>query len=536
MIRKIHLKNFTVHEDLEVELDEAGLLVVRGKNGAGKTACIEAIAWALWGKTIRGTAPYSDDKSCEVYLEAGDFSIKRTRDKGKTTVSYTYKGEDFEFQTASKAKESIEAIAGTYEVWRQTCVLTSVDTSQFTCSPDKDRKAILESILDLGQFDVALKACTQDLARLANEASDTEYSIKSLASGIAAEQRIIDGADREIKEYTKYRQASEVLAEGKPVKAKLEVLEKEIVEAEGEISVLAQEEAEHAKVVAVAKDRKAQADKKLARLGDKVCPVCEQEVSDSVREHFAFHEKVPGPFPKRDLLDRLRAELSAKKAKYRKLESQLSELRAELKTAKSIDELRQNSESRRDEAAAKICELQISCDKSQAILESLQKEQKILEFTKKALGHKGIRALVLDGALSAIEVLTNQWLEVLSEGKISVKFTSYSETKSGSVTNNIGIDVLGAGGGRGYRAASLGERRRIDIAILLALSQFKKIESPISGTYLMDEVFDSIDETGITKICEMLETISREHQVVVITHEQNIFDDTEHKTLTLGEN
>jgi len=53
MITSVKLHNFLSHKDTELSFDN-GVTVFIGENGAGKSSIIEAITFALFGKTTRG--------------------------------------------------------------------------------------------------------------------------------------------------------------------------------------------------------------------------------------------------------------------------------------------------------------------------------------------------------------------------------------------------------------------------------------------------------------------------------------------------
>jgi DNA repair exonuclease SbcCD ATPase subunit len=71
---------------------------------------------------------------------------------------------------------------------------------------------------------------------------------------------------------------------------------------------------------------------------------------------------------------------------------------------------------------------------------------------------------------------------------------------------------------RPYEALSGGQRRRVDIALLLSLSQL----SPSAGTLYFDEAFDTLDKQGIDAVCELLADFGEERCVVVISHNEDL--------------
>jgi len=102
---------------------------------------------------------------------------------------------------------------------------------------------------------------------------------------------------------------------------------------------------------------------------------------------------------------------------------------------------------------------------------------------------------------------------------VSLQLSPYTERKSGVVSDSISIKVSGVGGGRGYKAASGGERRRIDAALLLALAEVSSAAAgQAPGTLWMDEVFDALDEEGVDAVSDVLAELAEERAVVLITH------------------
>jgi DNA repair exonuclease SbcCD ATPase subunit len=71
---------------------------------------------------------------------------------------------------------------------------------------------------------------------------------------------------------------------------------------------------------------------------------------------------------------------------------------------------------------------------------------------------------------------------------------------------------------RPYEAMSGGQRRRVDIALLLSLSQL----APSAGTLYFDEAFDTLDQQGIEAVCELLADFGQERCVVVISHNEEL--------------
>jgi DNA repair exonuclease SbcCD ATPase subunit len=135
------------------------------------------------------------------------------------------------------------------------------------------------------------------------------------------------------------------------------------------------------------------------------------------------------------------------------------------------------------------------------------------------LGLRGVRSQVLAKALPGVEAAANAWLSRVAGGDVSLSLSATSELKGGGEVEKIGLSLKGLAGGHGYRAASGGQRRRVDVALLLALADIAgAARARAPETLWMDEIFDCLDEDGTTAVAGLLEELSRNRTVLVITH------------------
>jgi len=76
-----------------------------------------------------------------------------------------------------------------------------------------------------------------------------------------------------------------------------------------------------------------------------------------------------------------------------------------------------------------------------------------------------------------------------------------------------------------YNACSAGDKRRIDVAILLSLQSIVAQRSASSSNLVVfDELFDSLDNVGIERVINLLHEEAREKMVFVISHIQELAD------------
>jgi exonuclease SbcC len=168
---KLSMRNFMCYGDQVSSLDFSGihLACLAGDNGHGKSAIIDAITWALWGKA---RAPRDDQlihlgaRDMEVDFEflLGDdhYRVLRQRQrngaKGHTTLEFQIlDDEQFRSLTGNSTRQTQAAITKTlhmdYETFINSACLLQGRADEFTSHPPAERKRILGEILDLSHYD-----------------------------------------------------------------------------------------------------------------------------------------------------------------------------------------------------------------------------------------------------------------------------------------------------------------------------------------------------------------------------------------------
>ena len=144
-----------------------------------------------------------------------------------------------------------------------------------------------------------------------------------------------------------------------------------------------------------------------------------------------------------------------------------------------------------------------------------------------AFGKDGVPALLIEQALPQIETRTNQILERLSGGEMSVRFITQREYKASSREDKketLEIQIQDQSGVRDYEMYSGGESFRIDFAIRLALSHILAQRAGARlQTLVIDEGFGSQDNLGRQRLIEAINLIKDDFEkILVITHVDEI--------------
>lgn len=526
-VQSVTLRNFMRHDDTQLALPSRGVVLVTGPNGHGKSSIIEAVSYGCWGRTLRGTDPLQAGATKGAVTVATDqVEVRRGRVGKKQAFEWNKLGENpIAYATNTKAQDALEEVVGSFDTWRRCYVFSSQDSAAFTLATDAERKRLLESLLGLDRFDPALTACREDLRAAQSAKLKAEGDVARLQASLAAEQQRVADATEALSLTGPLVDPDALKAEIKALGDKLKAVEDDLAEVSGKLAYLAHAGAAH-------KAHAQEIQRRLAELASANCPTCEQAIPQALRDRLAQEvaqaqaaadQEIAHAAAEREELLAEQDELAAEKRVLgdRRM-TKLADYRAALGRAQ------QQAHQQRilAEATGRVNTLLSDLQAAQDALADAEGKVVLLGAVEKVLGLKGVRAHVLVSALAGLETVANTWLARIAAAGLKLRLTPYQEKTTGGVRDSLALEVEGAGGGHGYKAASGGERRRIDIAILLALAEVARAAAGADpGTLWADEVFDALDSAGIADVAAVLAELAEDRCVVVISHNPELAEE-----------
>ncbi len=184
---KLNLKNFMCYRDNVPTLDMESFRVacLCGDNGHGKTALLDAMTWALWGKARARSQELVHQGQQDMVVEL-EFLAREQRHRVSRRYSLSRSGQGntilehhvasangFREVTGNSLRDTevqiSELLHMDYETFVNTAFLLQGQADRFTTSTPAKRKELLAEVLDLSYYQ-AMEERAKDRARVAQDA------------------------------------------------------------------------------------------------------------------------------------------------------------------------------------------------------------------------------------------------------------------------------------------------------------------------------------------------------------------------------
>lgn len=635
---KIKAKNFLSFKELELDLDNRGLILLTGKNlddksgtfdknGIGKSSLVASIFYALFGETPDGRSADAiinkDAKksaSVELTLEVSGNTYVITRGRKKNVLSITLNGEPMEFSTMKETQANIEQIIGIpEEVFRTTLFFDGHYTTPFSEMTDKQKKEFLSAIVDLSVYSKAHDKTKEEIKETKAEIASVESNI-TIASesskrelenvarlrttkeqyehNLATAQTTLDNYDDQnyqmlSKNLLEATKELEEVSSYKTTNTAQNALREALTASQRVSSELAELQSKKRELVAHVENLKSIMKSKMdmvkqyeqlnqsAYTKDNLVASYNYGVNGSPVE--AIDTIIPSGATNLETVAKLKEELANLIAEYKGIDTSIYDnpimeaMAKQEDTRQTVQQLQEEANKeiednntlnsryqlannkvnqikekiRNEEQAKNNLEAQvasaksslelvnqqlasygdITTDNAESVIEDLQvKKQTLatklvnLEKVLGAFSDKGIKSHVLDLVTPTLNEGVNKYLGTLTGGAINVEFSTQSKKADGTLSDKFDISVTYNGDVMSYNALSSGEKRRVDVAISLAL-QDMVIQRYGADVNLLayDELFESLDATGAENVVELLKSrIEKVGTIIVVSHNEDL--------------
>ncbi len=550
VFKKIRWKNFlsTGNNFTEIDFLQSKTTLIAGENGAGKSTVLDALCFALFGKTFRRinlpqlvNTINERDMVVEIEFQIGrkEFLIRRglLPRLFEIHIDGQMLNQDSKSRDYQKYLES-SILKLNYKSFTQVVILGSSTFVPFMQLTAADRRAIIEDLLDIQIFSTMNVLLKQRILVLKDDMQAVEYKIELSKEKISLQREYISKIKAKSKENINVKKA-EVKEAAKQVKD----LQVEVDEYQEKILALLSEIKDKEKV----EDKLLyweELEKKIKRNSHRTkeaikffeenanCPECEQPIDE------AFKTKTLTT--KAAKIDEFETALNDIAAEAQMVGDRLSDINAVLNEVQdqetdvserttSIAAISQYISRVQDEISGLLDQEDVT-DSERTKLKTLREDLERLkqhrheliddrhyfEVAYNLLRDSGIKAKIVKHYLPVMNKLINKYLAAMD---FFVQF-ALDENFKEQIKSRHRDDFS-------YGSFSEGEKLRIDLALLFTWREVARMKNSANTNLLiLDEVFDSsLDAAGTEEFLKLLHSLVGKTNVFVITHKADILTD-----------
>ncbi|URQ04308.1 recombination endonuclease subunit [Klebsiella phage BL02] len=514
-----------------IDFDSAKKTLITGKNGGGKSTMIEALTYALFGKSFRdlkvGQLVNSiNKKKClvELLIEYGNDEYKIIRGQKPKVFEIWKNGEKLpEDSAAGDYQSQLESMLNINLVgFKQVIVLGTAGYVPFMELKTPDRRKLVEDLLSLSIISEMDKLNKSYIRGVNRELDTLSMQIGHVQQQIATHQKFIDEQRAKANQNTaRYQDIYDSHVEtAKQIKAQLVELQSQIAECviNGEDQTANIQKLRDGYTRLSMNVEQLQRLEVMYRKGGE-CPACKQPISPTPERMEEIAENIKNGTQKLtliknkqdqlqkimdDLLTQQRT-LNGLKSKYESLRGTLQNEVAAAKRVRAVMDKAQEDVVIDESPVEKLREDEKELDSKRS---GFVKEKYFRGIVTDLLKDSGVKASIVKRYIPYFNKQIAYYLDLLGA---DYQFTLDDEF-------NESIKSLGRND-FSYASFSQGERARINLALLFT---WRDVTSKISGVDLslliLDEVYDgAIDRDGSFAVKALLDGING--NVIVISHQ-----------------
>lgn len=598
---KLSATNFKNYETMKLDFSNLNNVnVIQGENGLGKTSILDAISYALFGSTTNGNsgdvlvnrqATKNMYVTLEFQLDKHVYRIERYRkhSKHKNQVLLFKDNEDISKPRIKDTNDYIVDLIGfDYALFKAVIIFNATTSNTFVGGSDKDRKLILNELLNLDKFDQALAEAKEETKQVKSNV-DTLVQKRTILKESQSNNNQLKAQYNLLKKQwednysnleKKYSTLEEDISSTKDIDTKripelnnkildltqqvsnlqgtnnTNTLISEVSSIESKLSIL-KTKGENAKQEVL----KAKADyTSILNSETPTCLYCGNPLDDSHKqqeldrlkkvgsENLDIYNKALSEYKElSNKLSQKKAMLAEEQQKSSKLLEQANSLNAKLRQAQSelqtIEQQTQELNKKKIElhnlddelvylennkpTPPDIKDVDKELSKLEEDLDKENQELHVLNESVNIFNNKGLKNVYIDGSLPSINASFKEYLGILSDGTMEAQLVTQTTNKSGKTSNKLNIELSypSRGDNITFDELSSGEKRIVSLSLLLSFNEFWQKNNSLK-LLLLDEVFDTLSSNRIHNVFKLLDTIKDKYDYIfIISHLDSLQND-----------
>lgn len=520
-------------------------------NGSGKSAIVDALAWGLYGRTVR-ELPDVDrvinggSEKCYVEvlfsIDGKHYEVERCRSRagvslglfGLTQFELTspHLRYDQSEGTVLATQQKIESLLGMdFRTFCSTVVFGRASIHKFSSLESKERAQVLEKAVGADIYARAAK-----LAAMRKKTANVEVAERE--KGLAAAELRRDAARERWRKIRKI-EAVVALSEDEErrlfaardligLKPKFARLLRDAERALAEQSAIVESAREAYGVATEFEEASARLYEALRRGAGGPCPTCGSTNFDReivrAKAQRDLKAGIEARKARKDVLKKERLLLAKAGNEVALRRAALEDVRVGERTVRILEDRRRSLEERMTEDAEALRREAVATLKTEegnvrsweSALRTAQDEAKLYDFLQQAFS-PGLVSAAIEHAVPTLNEAAARAAEELTDGNLQVEFSTVAQTKGGKVIDRIDLDVRNEKGADSYGGSSEGEKAAADFVAGAAMQALHASSTKVNVVFY-DEALDSLDEVAGRRVLAALRKQAREKAVFLISH------------------
>jgi DNA repair exonuclease SbcCD ATPase subunit len=547
LFKSIRWKNFLSTGNIftEIDLSATGTTLIMGENGSGKSTILDAITFSLFGKPFRNinkpqlvNSIIRKDTIVEVEFIIGKTEYKIVRGI-KPAIFEVYVNGSMINQNAEMRdyQEFLERniLKINYKSFCQVVILGSASFVPFMQLPAAQRRNIIEDLLDLQVFTTMNTILKEKIQINTKNIQDKINEQNLIKTKITMVKDHINEMNNKNIQFIREKKTTLL-----DLKEKINQTENECTSIKNEITEKENgiEDGNAFKTkLSKLNSHKIQMELKIQNFNKNIdffqnhdnCPTCTQKISkefscetidqnleeivkikDGLDKLAEIYEKTQNNLTvileKQKEIDQLKHNLSHEKLRLKMYNDQAKSIQNEIDNAKN--DIPKTTD-------IKIVDLENELTILSNEYNELQDNKLVLSAAATMLKDGGIKTKIVNQYIPIINRTINKYL---GEFDLFVEFEL--DEQFNEVIRSRYRDEFS------YSSFSEGEKQKIDLAILFTWRTIAKLRNSLNTNLLiLDEIFDSsLDGNAADDLLKILQTISGNSNVFVISHRENLHD------------
>lgn len=546
-IESVEIKGFQSIGEAKINLSNRGIVCIKGinnyeemakSNGSGKSSIFESIFYAIYGRTSTGIAypenRYLKDGCCVkliLYIDGVKYTIIRTNKGRISTVKLYREDEDISGRNKTDTEDIIknDIVKVSQDIFLSTVFLSQGFSGKLSSLSPSGRKERIESLTDNSEDIDKFRDKVQNIKNSYTEKYNSISSDISFKQGTYYQlQKENEGLEKSIAEINEIKpdyKLEDIESEITNVKQLNEILENKLEKRRDTLNEYTKKKVLiNSEVNNLEKEKKNLNSEIIKLQSSDICPTCgrkyegvnEERIKQSIREK---EERI------KEICNKIEDIKNNEAIKVYNEEKKIIDAK------NSVEELIRDNNSKLSELEVKKEELLKIADTKQyeeKLRDNKVKLQDITEEIRKLNEESSKYKELSEVANHCTTLIARQFRNYLLGNAIDFmnsRLSNYSKMLFSNpddcislVRDSTKLDIFL--GDAPYESLSGGEKRKVDIALILAQKDLAMNVSGLNCNLLiLDEIFESLDDEAIMTVTEVLTSVSSEiDSMFVISH------------------